>query len=129
MGQYDTDALILQVVTAIPQGKVASYGQIARLAGLGRAARRVAAALRRAAAEPPLPWHRVLRSDGQLGLPVGSAGYNEQIQRLRAEAVAINDGRVDMRRYQWHGRDDQGADPADVGSGSTLDAMLWRLDE
>ncbi|GAB4117537.1 MAG: hypothetical protein Tsb0027_10190 [Wenzhouxiangellaceae bacterium] len=118
-----TDALILQVVAAIPAGRVASYGQIARLAGLGRAARRVAAALRRADTQPPPPWHRVLRSDGRLGLPVGSAGWHEQIQRLRSEGVAVVDGRVDLRQYQWSGGDGDQSDRDD------LDSLLWRLQE
>ncbi len=121
MQQQATDAKILQVVAAIPSGKVASYGQVARLAGLGRAARRVAAALRRAPAEPPLPWHRVLRSDGRLGLPPASPGFVEQIQRLQSEGVRVTDGRVDLREYQWTG----------AGSGTAsedLDALLWHLE-
>ncbi len=121
--QQHTDALILQVVAAIPGGQVASYGQIARLAGLGRAARRVAAALRRADAQTAMPWHRVIRSDGSLGLPAGSPGWHEQIQRLRSEGVVVLDGRVDLRCYQWDG----GVDRPDRAA--TLDAILWRLDE
>jgi len=129
MRRQDTDALILQVVTAIPAGSVASYGQIARLAGLGRAARRVAAALRRADAAQAIPWHRVLRSDGHLGLPAGSTAWNEQLQRLLAEGVAVKGGRVDMRQFQWSGANSQAAGAVDGSSGTSLDAMLWRLDE
>lgn len=121
--QQQRDAAILRVVTAIPPGQVASYGQIARLAGLGRAARRVAAALRRADTQPPSPWHRVLRSDGSLGLPVGSPGWHEQILRLRSEGVAVVDGRVDLRQHQWSGSDGAQTDPDD------LDSLLWRLQE
>lgn len=125
MSQQQTDALIVRVVMAIPAGQVASYGQIARLAGQGRGARRVAAALRRADVEsdPPLPWHRVLRSDGRLGLPAGSPGWHEQIQRLRREAVAVIDGRVDLRKYQWNGAETEQTDRDE------LDSLLWRLQE
>jgi len=45
-----------------------------------------------------LPWHRVLRSDGRIALPEGSAGWREQAQRLRAEGVVVENGRVRRAR-------------------------------
>jgi methylated-DNA-protein-cysteine methyltransferase-like protein len=44
--------------------------------------------------DPRLPWHRVLRSDGRIAMPEGSRGYREQCQRLRAEGVVVENGRV-----------------------------------
>ncbi len=98
---------ILAAVRAIPAGEVAGYGEVARRAGLPGRARLVARILS-AGDEPGLPWHRVLRSDGRIAFPAGSEGYDEQVQRLRAEGVRVEAGRVR----------DQRAAP-------TLDEMLW----
>ena len=49
------------------------------------------------ASDPDLPWHRVLRSDGRIALPAGSDGFREQCARLRAEGVAVVNGRVTGR--------------------------------
>ena len=61
--------------------------------------------------DPSLPWHRILRSDGRIAFPPGSAGFREQARRLRAEGVAVENGRVRMPRGE---RD--------------LDAALWGPD-
>ncbi len=90
-------ARILAVVRAIPHGKVAGYGEVARRAGLpGRA--RLAARVLADNTDPGLPWHRVLRADGRIALPPGSAGWREQCRRLRAEGVLVEQGRVRLRR-------------------------------
>ncbi|MEZ5562688.1 MAG: methylated-DNA--[protein]-cysteine S-methyltransferase [Gammaproteobacteria bacterium] len=101
---------IWRVIAAIPRGQVASYGQIAALAGLPRGARQVARALRHAPKELGLPWHRVLAVNGRIAIPASSAGYRAQISRLRAEGIVVNAGRVDMRAYRWVPR---------------LDELLW----
>jgi len=77
---------ILAAVWAIPRGSAASYGEVARRAGLPGRARLVARVLAQNP-DPKLPWHRVLRSDGQIALPVGSEAHAEQLRRLRAEGV------------------------------------------
>jgi len=92
---------VWNVVEAIPAGTVASYGQVAELAGLNGGARRVGGALAKAPDRGSLPWHRILKADGKIALPVGSAGRQEQIRRLENEGVAIIDGRVDMQKFQW----------------------------
>lgn len=99
--------LILAAVRAVPRGQVAGYGEIARRAGLPGRARLVARFLS-AGDEPGLPWHRVLRSDGRVAFPPGSEGFDEQVQRLRAEGVRVEGGRV---RGQ--------------SAAATLDEMLW----
>jgi methylated-DNA-protein-cysteine methyltransferase-like protein len=48
--------------------------------------------------DPGLPWHRVVRSDGRIALPRGSAAWAEQVARLRAEGVEVHEGRVRMPR-------------------------------
>ena len=90
---HSPDERILAAVRAIPRGRVAGYGEVARSAGLpGRA--RLVARLLAANEDPALPWHRVLRSDGRIAFPAGSSGREEQARRLRAEGVAVVDGRV-----------------------------------
>ena len=99
---------ILAAVRAIPRGQVASYGEVARRAGLPRRAR-LAARVLAGNTDPALPWHRVLRADGRIAFPEGSEGFREQAQRLREDGVALVNGRVRLATRQ----------------GSDLDAELW----
>jgi methylated-DNA-protein-cysteine methyltransferase-like protein len=85
----------------VPAGKVVSYGQLADLAGLGRAARWVGRTLSQLPEGSTLPWHRVIAASGHLSLPAGSASGAEQRARLRDEGVAIANDRVDIRRHGW----------------------------
>jgi methylated-DNA-protein-cysteine methyltransferase-like protein len=103
---------IYAAVAAIPPGRVASYGEIAARAGLPRRARLVGRALAETPRGLDLPWHRVLRADGRIALPVGGRGHREQCRRLRAEGVAVKDGRVRL---------------GDFGLHHDLDRMLWSL--
>lgn len=95
------DQKIWQVVLAIPAGKVASYGQVAEMAGLGRQARYIGRALGKLPRGHSVPWYRVIRSNGQIAFPRGSDIYHEQVSRLQAEGVDVVDGRVSMRRFRW----------------------------
>ncbi|MGE8212310.1 MGMT family protein [Stenotrophomonas sp.] len=89
----DGHARILAAIRAIPRGQVMGYGEVAAKAGLpGRA--RLVARLLGSNDDPALPWHRVLRSDGRIAMPEGSRGWREQSQRLRAEGVQVENGRV-----------------------------------
>lgn len=92
----DAAQRILAAVRAIPAGEVAGYGEVARRAGLPGRARQVARLLA-GNGEAGLPWHRVVRSDGRIAFPTGSAGFEEQVRRLRAEGVALHAGRVARR--------------------------------
>jgi len=93
MADVSANDRILAAIRAIPRGQVAGYGHIAQRAGLPGRARLVARILSQNA-DPKLPWHRVLRSDGRIAMPEGSRGYREQCQRLRAEGVVVESGRV-----------------------------------
>lgn len=95
------DQKIWQVVAAIPPGKVASYGQVAEMAGLGRQARYIGRALGKLPAGHEIPWYRVLRSNGQIAFPQGSDIYHEQVRRLQAEGVEVVSGRVSMKQFRW----------------------------
>jgi methylated-DNA-protein-cysteine methyltransferase-like protein len=89
------------LISAIPSGRVASYGQIAVLAGNARAARQVAWLLHSSSRRHGLPWHRVINGKGMLSLRPGS-GYEEQKARLLAEGVRFDSrDRIDLDRYGW----------------------------
>lgn len=89
------EAQILDVIRRIPVGRVMAYGEVARLAGLPGRARLVARILAQGD-HPELPWHRVLKAGGQIAFPPGSRGFREQSQRLRAEGVPVEQGRVKL---------------------------------
>jgi methylated-DNA-protein-cysteine methyltransferase-like protein len=91
---------IISIIKAVPKGSVASYGQVASIAGIARGHRLVAAALRTSTI-PTLPWYRIIRSDGRCGMIEGSEGYIKQFSLLKAEGVLTKNGCVDMKRYQW----------------------------
>ncbi len=94
-------AAIWKIVSTIPRGRVASYGQVARLAGQPRHARLVGKALGEAPAALKLPWYRVMNAAGRIALPPNSWGYREQSKRLREEAVVVSKGKVDLKRFGW----------------------------
>ncbi|MBE3110524.1 MAG: MGMT family protein, partial [Acidobacteria bacterium] len=86
-----------RVIRAIPRGRVATYGQIAALAGRERAARGVAWVLHSSSDAAGLPWHRVINGRGGISLGRGR-GFEEQKKRLVAEGVVVGlGGRVDLK--------------------------------
>jgi methylated-DNA-protein-cysteine methyltransferase-like protein len=102
---------IWNAVAAIPRGHVASYGEIARRAGLPRRARLVGHALKVAPASLKLPWHRVLNARGAISLPAGSRAHRQQRVLLEREGLRFRNGRVDL---------------AAAGGTPDLDELLWR---
>lgn len=95
---------ILAVVDLIPQGQVASYGQVGRLAGLPQHARLVGYVLKHLDAGADLPWHRVINSQGKISLgKLDDDRANVQQQKLLAEGVAVIAGKIDLKKYQWKG--------------------------
>jgi len=89
------------VLRRIPRGRVATYGQIAALAGRERAARGVSWILHSSSEAAGLPWHRVIGGTGRISLPRGR-GFEEQKRRLVAEGVIVGrGGRIDLKRSQW----------------------------
>lgn len=89
---------IWQTVQQIPSGQVAGYGQIADFAGLPGRARLVSKAMQ--ASPEQLPWHRVVRSNGQIAFAAGSIQAIEQVQLLCAEGVLLQGLRVPAQ-YFW----------------------------
>jgi methylated-DNA-protein-cysteine methyltransferase-like protein len=101
---------VWQVVQGIPRGHVLTYGDVARLAGMSRAARRVSLAMRRAPRDMDLPWHRVVNSQGKISFPKDSSGYKEQMDLLEEEGVVFLKGKIDLNRFGYQG---------------ALDHLLW----
>jgi len=110
MGKNCINRQILAAIRRIPYGTVSAYGEIAALAGVPGRARLVARILSESG-DDGLPWHRVLRSSGQIAFAPGSAQFDEQVRRLQSEGVAVKQGRVKRDRK-----------PLD------LDAFLWAPD-
>ena len=98
----ETTMLIIEVLRALPPGRVASYGGVAEIAGLpggAGAARQVVRVLSSMSKEYGLPWWRVVKRDGSIALGEGS-GRELQIDLLASEGVEFNGpGRVDMGRF------------------------------
>lgn len=88
---------IYQVVNQIPRGKVARYGQIARLAEMPSHARLVGRILSQLPADTKLPWHRVVNSQGKITNP----GRVRQEARLAEEGVNLLNGRVSLKLFGW----------------------------
>ena len=92
------------MVRRIPRGRVATYGQVAELAGLPGHARQVGYALHALSDRSALPWHRVVNAVGAVS-PRAVPGFEvEQRIRLEMEGVLFNArGRVPLARYRWDG--------------------------
>jgi methylated-DNA-protein-cysteine methyltransferase-like protein len=127
----DSYQRIYAVVARIPKGRVASYGQVAALAGLPRQARLVGYALNVLPADSDLPWHRVVNAEGRISLradnpmrdpgrvprpprwaptakpstPHAHLGHDQlQAQLLRREGVRFVDGAIPLARFGWRPR-------------------------
>ena len=98
--------LVWRVVRKVPRGRVATYGQVAELAGLEGHARQVGYALHNLpSGATDVPWHRVVNAKGEIS--PRSAGDSHELQRmlLEAEGVEFNaKGRIDLKRYKWEKR-------------------------
>jgi methylated-DNA-protein-cysteine methyltransferase-like protein len=92
---------IWRTVRRIPPGRVATYGQIALIAGFPRQARLVGYALHHTPDRLDIPWHRVINARGEISFPKGSSHYEMQLNRLLEEGVVFVGGRVDLDRYRW----------------------------
>lgn len=102
---------IWSTIQDIPPGCVASYGQIAEIAGIPRGARQVAYALRHAPDDLELPWFRVVQAAGTLAFERGSPSFKRQAGLLAEDGVALLNGKIDMQKYRWQ---------------PDLDELLWK---
>ena len=102
---------IWDTIRDIPKGNVASYGQIAEVAGIPRAARQVGYALRNLPDNHNVPWHRVILASGKIAFDKDAPQFEEQSKRLMMDDVAVIAGRIDMQKYRWQ---------------PDLDELLWK---
>ena len=95
---------IYEIVKRIPRGRVATYGQIAALAGNPRLARVVGYALHVNPDPEHIPCFRVVNREGRVSPAFAFGGENMQIKLLEDEGVELRDGFVDMEKYRWDGK-------------------------
>ena len=95
---------VLRLVRRIPCGRLATYGQIAALAGFPRRPRQVGMILKGLPEGTDLPWHRVVNAQGYVPSKGRWWGAMVQIQRLREEGIDVDDlGNLALAAYQWQG--------------------------
>jgi methylated-DNA-protein-cysteine methyltransferase-like protein len=97
---------IYAVVRRIPRGRVATYGQVAVLAGLPRHARQVGYALHALPEGSKVPWHRVINAKGEIS-PRSTPGWDRLQRSLlqRERVLGRREARVDLERFRWEPRD------------------------
>ncbi len=99
--QVNKKERIWQVVSRIPRGKVATYGQVARLADLPGYARYVGYTMKTLPSNSKMPWFRVVNSKGQLSFPKHSVQYRAQQAKLEAEGIVFSEGTFCLQTCQW----------------------------
>lgn len=101
----DTNELhrqILEVIALIPYGKVATYGQIAKLAGLPKHARLVGYVLKHLDKSSEIPWYRVINSQGKISVTrINQQGENVQQSLLEQEGIYLLNGKVSLKIFVW----------------------------
>ena len=98
---------VWKVVSDIPFGHVLTYGEVAKLAGMPKMARRVSQAMRKAPDSLDLPWHRVINAQGKISFPEDSSGWKQQKNRLEIEGVVFLKGQIDLSVYGYRGAVDR----------------------
>ena len=92
---------IYDIVKQIPYGKVATYGQVAALAGNKRWARVVGYALHVNPDPEHIPCYRVVNRFGEVSKAFAFGGENKQVELLEREGIKLDENRVDLKEYQW----------------------------
>ncbi len=101
MGHPGSYEIIWDTVRSIPRGKVATYGEIARLSGFIGQARLVGYALHGVPESEKVPWHRVINSQGKISLPRSGGHYGRQKRLLRKEGILFVKEKIDLDKYGW----------------------------
>lgn len=92
----------INVIKNIPEGKVMTYGQIAKMAGSPRGARQVVRILHSMSKKYQLPWHRVINSKGEIAIKEDES-FHEQLLSLQSEGIEIIDNRfINLKKYQYN---------------------------
>ncbi len=99
--KYQLYIAVYQVVQEIPEGKVATYGQVAKLLGLPNHARHVGFALSALDSDSSIPWYRVVNAKGEVH-PRHAGEPSFQRQSLEKEGVVFSEnGRISLKKFQW----------------------------
>jgi methylated-DNA-protein-cysteine methyltransferase-like protein len=92
---------VISAVKMVPRGRVATYGQIAALAGNPNGSRQVSWVLNACSTKYRLPWHRIINAKGRISLPLGG-GYELQRALLQEEKVKFDESdAIDLKKYGW----------------------------
>lgn len=97
----DFQSQVYQAVYSVPSGKVATYGDIAALAGQPKHARQVGKILSQLPKDSKLPWFRIINSQGRLSFPVDSPAYQRQRSLLEADGIEFQGERISLKHYRW----------------------------
>lgn len=100
-GEEAPSEAVYRVLANIPAGKLASYGQVADLAGLPKQARRVGRILSQLPRDTRLPWYRVVNANGKISFPVNTEGYRRQLAHLVDEGSALPNGQLHWPECHW----------------------------
>lgn len=92
---------VYKICRSVPKGKVATYGQLARLAGKPKAARAVGSFMKNNPDAPIVPCHRVVASDGKLTGYSGVGGIKQKKKMLLKEGVSFKNNKADLSFSQW----------------------------
>jgi len=100
--ENDWEDRVYHLVECIPKGKVATYGQLARMLGHPRRARHVGYALARTPENRQIPWQRVINAQGRISFPPETPRYHYQYQLLKNEGIEFGkSGRINLRHFGW----------------------------
>ncbi|MCG6201545.1 MGMT family protein [Psychromonas antarctica] len=101
MDKLQINEIIWQVVSSIPKGRVATYGQVAKLAGCPNHARYVGTTLKNLPNDSRLPWHRVINAKGEISFTLNSDAYQKQQLLLEAEGIIFKSAKISLKDYLW----------------------------
>ncbi len=102
MSRSDLYARFYEIIQKIPYGRVATYGQIAEMAGFPGYARQVGYALNASPGDLDLPWHRVINARGMISIKSGGPYANVQRLLLEAEGIEFDQkNRLSLKKYRW----------------------------
>lgn len=122
--QTEFSKKVLRLIRSIPRGKVATYGQIAKLAGKPQGARGVAWLLHSCSRSHALPWQRVVNGKGRISFPEDSREYARQKRLLENEGIVLEEGKIDLEKFLWRkkakARKSRGEPSTKIKSTSTL---------
>ncbi len=100
--QQQRKEAIYLALAQIPKGKVITYGNLAKLAGMPNGARLAGRLMCELPEGSKLPWHRVINAQGKLSLQENSESYREQLRRLEKEGIVINNGKIKLSIYGYN---------------------------